>query len=334
MASVRDPAVGRWFGWAIRRVTGVRHPDGMERSGALATIAQRQHGAVTLDQCRSVGLSQPAVYRRVRSGWLRPVHHGVFVVAGSPRTFEQRLHAAVLAAGREAVVSHESAGWLHGFPNIGPEAVEISTARPSRRRLRGMSSHRSKTFLDIEHTRIEGIPVTSYARTLVDLSARLSVFQLGNVLDDGLRRGVASVEALRRCAVGLSSAPGRRMSVVHEVLATRLPGYEPGDSDLELRFLRALVAAGLPEPVQQHEVRLTDRRARLDLAYPAWRIAIEVDGFGPHSVRSRFDHDRARQNELVLDGWLPLRWTSATSDERAVEEARRAIGGRVASPAA
>ncbi|MCL4292368.1 MAG: hypothetical protein KJ056_04990 [Acidimicrobiia bacterium] len=306
----------------------------MESSGALAAIAQEQHGVITLDQCRSAGLSLAAVSRRVGWGWLRSIHQGVYAVAGSPLTFEQRICAAVMAGGPGAVASHESAAYLHQFPNVGPGSVEISTARPDRRRISRISTHRTQTFLAAEHGVVNAIPITSYARTLVDLSARLSVYQLGAALDDGLRRGVAHVEALRICAGGLRPAPGRRLSVIHALLGARLPGYEPGDSDLELRFVRALVAAGLPEPVQQYEVRLSDRMARLDLAYPSLKVAIEVDGFAPHSVRSRFDRDRARQNELVLGGWLPLRWTSATTDERAVDETRRAIRTRLASPAA
>lgn len=297
-------------------------------------IARSQHGLLTLGQWRAAGMTHDALRHRISMRRLGRFHPGVFVVPGAPATFEQRICAAVLAGGPVTVASHETAALLHGFPHIGPGLVEISTARPFRRKIRGVVHHRTRTFLGAERTSVRGVPVTSYARTLVDLSARLSVYQLGAALDDGLRRGVASVEALRMCTCGLRPAPGRRLSVVHALLAARSPGYEPGDSDLELRFVRALVDAGLPEPVQQHEVRPADRVARLDLAYPSMKIAIEVDGFGPHSVRSRFDRDRARQNDLVLDGWLPLRWTSATSNERAVEETRHAIARRSVDPAA
>ncbi len=111
-------------------------------------------------------------------------HPGVFVVPGAPATFEQRICAAVLAGGPVTVASHETAALLHGFPHIGPGLVEISTARPFRSKIRGVVHHRTGTFLGAERTSVRGVPVTSYARTLVDLSARLSVYQLGAALDD------------------------------------------------------------------------------------------------------------------------------------------------------
>jgi hypothetical protein len=91
------------------------------------------------------------------------------------------------------------------------------------------------------------IPVTTVARTLVDLSGRFSVAQLGRTADDALRGGWLDLRALRHCVGGLPPARGRRPRRIEAVLAHRLPGYEPGDSDLEMRFVRALVAAGLSQ---------------------------------------------------------------------------------------
>jgi very-short-patch-repair endonuclease len=97
---------------------------------------------------------------------------------------------------------------------------------------------------------------------------------------------------------------------MHSVLRRRLPGYEPGESDLEMRVLRAIVGGGLAEPVQQHRVTLLGRRCRIDLAYPELKVAIEVDGWDHHRTRTAFDADRARENDLVAAGWRVLRFTS------------------------
>lgn len=86
-----------------------------------------------------------------------------------------------------------------------------------------------------------------------------------------------------------------------------------------MRVLRAIVAAGLPEPVQQHELRLPTRRCRIDLAYPGVKLAIEVDGFGPHTTRTAFDRDRARANDLTTAGWTIPRFTSASTDRQITE---------------
>jgi len=295
---------------------------GLEKD--IASRAGRQHGLITRQQLYELELGDASVRYRVRAGQLQRVRHDVFAIPGAPQTREQSYLAAVLAFGPGAVLSHESAAVLWEVPNIAHERLELTSARAHRVRLRGVTAHRSVAFLSEEHTVRHEIPVTTVARTLVDLSARLSVLQLGIATDDALRRNVLTLNALRRCVGGLGPARGRRTSRVHEVLAARPPGYEPGDSDLEMRVLRAVVAAGLPEPVQQHWVRLPTRLCRIDLAYPEpIRLAIEVDGFGPHNTRHAFDHDRARANDLVLAGWTVLRFTSATSDDQ--------IGATVAS---
>jgi hypothetical protein len=265
-----------------------------------------------------------AIRYRVRAGDLRRLRYDVFAIPGAPVTRSQQVLAAVLAFGPGAVASHETAAVLWQIPNVAHERIEVTSDRPHRIRLRGVVAHQTRAFLDEEHTTRDSIPVTTVARTIVDLSARLSTSQLGIATDDALRRNVLTLAELRRCVGGLAPGPGRRTSRIHDVLQARLPGYEPGESDLEMRVLRAIVAAGLPEPVQQHWVRLPNRRCRIDLAYPApVRLAIEVDGYGPHATRSAFDRDRARANDLVVAGWTVLRFTSATSDDQ--------IGATVAS---
>jgi hypothetical protein len=125
---------------------------------------------------------------------------------------------------------------------------------------------------------------------------------------------------------GLRPAPGRRTRLVQRLLVARLPGYDPGDSDLELRFVRALVHAGLPRPIQQLAIQVAGRRYRLDLAYPEQRLALEIDGFAFHSRRSSFDRDRRRANDIVLAGWTLLLFTATTTDAQAVAQVTAALG--------
>ena len=102
----------------------------------------------------------------------------------------------------------------------------------------------------------------------------------------------------------LLPAPGRSMSKVHAVLGARIPGYDPGDSDLETRALRALTAAGLPPPKQQHRMRPPRPKVRIDLAYPDLKIAIELDSWKYHGGDNltAFTDDRARKNDLDRAG--------------------------------
>jgi hypothetical protein len=280
-----------------------------------AQRATDQLGLLTFAQAREAGLSRNQILNRVQSGRWRRTRIGVFVVNGAPATWEQSALAAVLAAGPDAVASHATAGVLWGLPNVFHEVVhEVSTARPRRARHRGVQVHRTVRFLEMEHTVRRNIPVTTVARTLVDLSAAMSVEQLGIATDYARRKGFLRIDDLRKCAAGLPPAPGRRPKRIEAVLSARIKDYDKSESGLEMWVLRAIVGAGLPEPVQQHWITLDRRRRRIDLAYPELKLAIEVDGWGAHNSRSAFDGDRARENELDIAGWHRLHFTSAFSD--------------------
>lgn len=282
----------------------------MGSHGALAVMAARQHGLFTTAQALDAGFSEWAIRRNMRTGAWNRVRHRVLALGGSPVTWEQSVLAAVLAAGAHAVASHDTAAELWELPDLGTRDIEVSTDRPSWVRQPGARSHRTSTFLREEHTIRRGIPVTTVARTVVDVSGRHSVPQLGAAVDHSLRKEKMRLDSLRRCVAELAAAPGRRLSRVHSVLAKRLPGYDPGESDLEMRVLRAIVGAELPEPQQQYRVTLAGRRCRIDLAYPDLKVAIEVDGWEHHRTRTAFDGDRARENDLVAAGWRVLRFTS------------------------
>jgi hypothetical protein len=242
----------------------------------------------------------------------------VYAVGGAPPTWFQAVAAAVLSSGPQTWVSHETAGALWSLPGVTDDAIHVVTGLARQVRMAGVRGHRSGAVFSADVTTRNRIPVTTPSRTLVDLSARLSSRALAAAIDDALRRRVMTLGALRRCVARLAGAPGRRPTVLHELLADRVPGYDPGDSDLETRVLRAVVAHGFPPPVQQHRVRLGGRSLRVDLAYPALRLAIELDGWEFHRTRTAFDDDRSRANLLVAHGWAVVRFTSRSTDDEIV----------------
>lgn len=224
-----------------------------------------------------------------------------------------------------AWLSHRSAAQLWGFPGVGSDDVDVVVDLDRRVRMDGVRAHRSGALFTTDLTSHRRIPVTSPERTLVDLSAAVAEDRLGCILDDGLRRRLLRLDRLRRCVARLSRSPGRRPAVIHDLLAARLPGYDPGDSDLETRVLRLLVRSGLPVPAQQHRVGVAGRTFRLDLAYPAAKLAIELYGWEFHKSRSAFDHDRARATALVLAGWTLLEFTSRSGDGTIVASVTAAL---------
>lgn len=294
-------------------------------------IASRQLGLISLVQARSCGLSDPAIRHRVESGRWRRIRRGVFVVSGAPVSRDQAIFAVVLSAGRQAWASHATSAQLCDL--LAPsEPIEITVPLEARPRIPGVRVHRSGTLTEPDIRSVDGIPTLSPARTIADLSSRLSLDQLARMVDDGLRRGILTVRALDRVVQHLSGiAPGRSPAKLRKLLIDRVPGYHGTHSDLEQWVYSIIVGAGLPEPVRQHKVVVGTNTYYLDLAYPTRMLDIETDGFDVHRGRAVFDTDRVRQNDLVSVGWTILRFTTNSTPDEIVRATTQALFGRLPS---
>ena len=299
----------------------------MESLG-LDSLAGSQHGLVTRTQALST-LSTKQLEGWVDRRVLVPVRPGVYRFRGVPESWEQRLLAACLAA--DGVASHRAAARVWGVEGVASLRLEITVSLGQVVRLPGVRAHRSNRlgpeFLTVQRE----IPVTTPARTLVDLSAVTPTPTLEKAVDGALRDGLVTVASLRACFDALAGRGRRRVAHFRPILDARQPGYSPGDSDLEGRVRRWLVAAGVPPPVPQFAVLAGVERYRIDYAYPDVRVAIEIDGWATHGTRNAFDHDRVRGNDLELAGWTLLRFTSSSTRAdvvRTVQAARAAAAAR------
>lgn len=273
--------------------------------------ARRQYGLVTLRQCVDAGMPASTVHEQIAAGRWRVERPGVYVVGGAPPTWEQAACAVVLGFD-DCWLTHSTAARLWDLPHVpARDALEVLRPITRYRRLEGVVAHRSRIITAADVTRRKGLAVTSLGRTIVETSGSLSIGQTGRNVDAAVRRSARHLEATRAACARLSVGGHRRLRTIKAVLSLRLPGYDPGESDLELVALRAIVGAGLPMPVQQHRVVLGGKRRRIDLAYPDLKIAIELAGWTWHGGRAAFDADHARRNELVADGWRALEFTSA-----------------------
>jgi hypothetical protein len=301
----------------------------------VAAIQRRQHGLITVAQAVSSGLTEDQVRDLNRRGVWAMEREGVYAPAGAPPTAERAILAAVLAADGPAWGSHETSGWLWWPARIDqPDMIELLRPLGRHVRMEGVRGHRSGALFTADLTKTRRIPVTTPERTAVELSGRLSAPQLGRLVDDGLRRRILTLPRLRSCTARLDTAPGRRLSVVHAVLAQRLPGYDPGDSDLETRVLRTIVGAGFPPPVQQHRVRVGRKTYKLDLAYPELLAGFDVDSWKYHGQRSPFTDDRTRRNDIELAGWKIYQFTDSHTDAHILHVVGSVLGVCARSPAA
>ena len=272
----------------------------------LARRAARQSGLITRKQLLQIGVSRGQISRLVDAERLVENCSGVFLLGGVPSSPAVDLAAACLST--NGVVSHRSAAHLHGLIDQAPSRPELTVG--SSRSMRGAPLfHRSCDLLPRDILHIEGMRTTNAARTLIDLGAVVPQTVLESALERALHEGLTTFDRLVRRFFQLARSGRPGIGPLRPLLVDRDPKLAPAESDLETLLLRILRDAGLPEPVRQFDVRVGEAVFRLDVAYPTLKIFIEGDGFGTHSTRNSFETDRDRQNLLVIEGWLPLRFT-------------------------
>jgi very-short-patch-repair endonuclease len=258
----------------------------------LARIAGAAHGVVTRGALRAAGVTAAEIDRRLRSGALLREHRCVYRVGHRAPNREARYLAAVLACGDGAVLSGLAAAHLLGI--FGGAAPPPEVTAPTERRVPGVATRHARCGLRPgDMATVRGIPVTSPARTLVDLARLLDGETLARACHEaGIRYGTTprQVEAVlaRR-----PTSPGARS------LRRILRGDERVTlSVLERRFLDRLVVADLPLPQTN---RLAGGR-RVDCRWPDQRLTVELDGYRYHASRHAWELDRRREREARARG--------------------------------
>jgi very-short-patch-repair endonuclease len=297
----------------------------MSTEREISSLERAQFGLVTTKQLQELGLTQSAIVNRVGGDRHRRVRKGVLLSPSVAASFETRVLAAVMAGGDLAFGSHESAARIHQQPLPCAAAIEVTTDLERRPRLRGVKVHRSGLILPEDVCIIDGIRVSTPARTIVDLSGRYDSRVIGRMIDDALRRHLTSMAELYEATQRLKSAPGRSQKTMRTLLLRRDGSSEEHESILEDFVFDSLRRFKLPIPIAQYKVTIEGRDRRIDFCYAEERVALEPKGFGPHSSRQAFDEDALRGNELRLAGFQVLEFTSAFSDWRIASHVARSL---------
>ncbi|MFQ5967357.1 MAG: DUF559 domain-containing protein [Acidimicrobiia bacterium] len=275
----------------------------------VAELAAQQAGAFSYGQVRAVGFSDRMIEHRIRNGRWRRLEKSVFAVAGTPDTHEQHLFVAALAAGPGGAISHRTAAELHGIGRF-RQPIEIITPRPRRYRTAHVIVHTSKKLGPIDIELHDQLPVTTVARTLIDLGAVVHPDRVEDALDVALRERLVALGELKRRLTALRKSGRGGTGVMADILERRDPASMP-ESRYERLFLRAIEMAGLPLPELQVEIRDGERfLGRVDAAWPERRLAVEVDGHRFHATRKQRAADATRENAIKLAGWRVLRFTT------------------------
>lgn len=273
----------------------------------IAALAELQYGVVARRQLASAGVGRGAIERRLTRGSLVPLHRGVYAVGHRRLTQDGFWLAAVLAAGPRAALSHRDAASFHGLGRWRTRRIEVTTAGRAAV-ASGVRVYQRRLLSPDDVTVVEGIPVTTIERTLVDLAAVVSHDRLAHALSEAERRRVIDARALRAAIARVEHRPGPGYALLRAVLAEhRRRGVTLTRHELEIAF-RALVRDHrLPEP----ELNAWIDGDEIDAVWRAERVAVECDGWEAHRGRRAFQRDRTKSNDLLLRGWRLLRFTHA-----------------------
>lgn len=276
-------------------------------------VARRQLGLLRIDQLTGIGWTDGEIRQSIERGEFVRMRPGVVRCAGAALSQDVAWLAAQLAAGDDHVLSHLTATaiWGHrGYPK--PSNVDLLTSEEGRCQLEGVRGHRTSWLPDDHRTTHRRMPVTSAARTLVDTCGTVPFDTLRSAVNQSLRRHGMSVLDFVRC---VDQAPRRGRYTTRParlLVASLVPGYDPGESDRELDIVETLVAGGYPRPRQQIWVRQPGWKYRIDVGYPDLKQGFEYQSEQEHLNRESFHKDQLRTIRLQRAGWTIWPVTSRT----------------------
>lgn len=270
---------------------------------AVVALAARQHGVVTTAQLLSAGLSRSAIAHRVERGWLLPVFHGAYQVGPVAAAWGREM-AAILLAGESAVLSHHTAAAIWGIrSHTGDVHVTVSRGHP--RNKPGVRIHRCHS---LNAAVLHGLPLTTPARTLVDLASHLRRHELDRATEQTQILGLASRDEIAAQLKSQRGVGALRAALHDEPTLTR--------SEAERRLLDLVREARLPRP----ETNAMVGGYEVDMLWRRHRLVVEVDGYAFHSGRAAFERDRRRDAALQAAGYRVVRftWRQITRESHAV----------------
>ena len=270
----------------------------------------RQLGLITLEQSIECGMSSRTRERRLAAGLWERMHQRVYRSLAYPTSHEQRLLAAALAGGPTSAVSHYAAADTLGVERFESKLVELSVQQHRHLELTGGRVHRIADLTPADIMMVGPIPVTTYARTLVDLGAVARPWLVRHALEQWVRDRQVTIPQVRATLDRVARRGRAGAGVLREILDTRALGLDASDGDAEVVLAEALQAIGAPRPVFHFLIQAgLGQVYEIDFAYPEAMLLIEVDGYSTHTAPDVFESDRVRDNLLTDLGYMVRRYS-------------------------
>jgi hypothetical protein len=293
---------------------------------ALLALAAKQHDTVSRAQLTELGFGAAAITYRLTTGRLHRVHAGVYAVGRPSLTRHGRWMAATLACGIAAALSHRAAAALWQIYPFHGAVIDVSAPGRSRNARPGLRVHRPRRLEPEDVTTVDGIPVTTVARTLIDLAPSLSPQRFERAWDAGVRLGVLDLDEV----IDLRArSNGRRgLHKVDALIVAQRPLPPRSRTELE-RDGYDLFANAPGIPIPSANAWLPEVAMEVDLVWPGHGLVVELDHQEWHAkTRAQRERDTARDVSLQLADYMVLRVSDfrlRTDGPRIVEDARNML---------
>jgi hypothetical protein len=296
----------------------------------LAAIATGQLGTFSRAQALDVGLSNRQLRRRVQSGILDQIGPNAFRFAGSPPTPRSQLNALMLDVGAPVWAAGPSALAVLRFDGtklLRPFHLVVPSERNVRRT--GAVIHRFDDLTPVDLTEIDGFPVTTVARTIIDMARWAAPFELRRLVEQAVSNEWVDEGFLFHRIAALRSQGRYGIPTLLGVLEQR-ELTRGGESWLEREYLRLIMTAQLPRPDTQVVLaKAGDRIVRVDCHFPGTDVVIELLGYRFHRTRTQMNRDAERHNALLAAGKRVYQFTYdqvTTHPADVVAQTARALG--------
>ena len=299
-------------------IVGMTEPSSWIES--VARAAEAQGGSLSRRQLAEAGVADRTISRMLETGRLVELYPRVYRFGGSPLGWEERVRAATRWGGQDAVASQRCAARLLGL-SIRSEVIEITTPRKARPP-EGSPCTADGSIRSIGAWCAAFQPPRLHGLFFLTIGAVVPASLVEKLMDEGLISGRVKMAEM----VDVLMREGRRgvrgVSTFRNLLAKRIDLPETIMTKLEHRLSTIFAEYRLPPAVAQFDVMLGERRLVIDFAYPDRKIAIEGDGHQFHLSRRDRERDLERQNLLLIEGWLVLRytWEKVTKHRREVAD--------------
>jgi very-short-patch-repair endonuclease len=288
----------------------------------MAGLAGRQEGVLTRNQLEALGVTSRQIDGMLRDGRLVPIFHGAFAIGHRALGPSGRMRAAALAC-RGAVISHRSAAALLKIGKTAPVVVDLIPTMERGRKIDGIKAHRVPFPGRGQWGYVHGIPVTTVARTIVDLAGTYGEGELGETVERAATErilDIAEIDEILACGPRRRGAPCLRRVLKPWRSVAETAKHATFRSLFEAKLLPLVAAADLPLPRFNAPVRTAERTLEVDLLWEPQRFVLEADSRRHHGIEVAFERDHKRARELLAAGYgvLGVTWREVETEAPAV----------------